>query len=102
MGTWRSTQWSACSAKRPAKDDLEDLINVAVEQLVRQRFELPAFDTLNRAARRVRAAFNRALYKRVYDALSEDDLARLDALFISDLTTFRTGMSSKRMLATRL
>ncbi|MBV9171110.1 MAG: DUF4158 domain-containing protein, partial [Chloroflexi bacterium] len=72
------------------KHELEDLINVAVEQLVRQRFELPAFDTLNRAARRVRAAFNRALYKRVYDALSEDDLVTIDALFISDLTTLRT------------
>jgi hypothetical protein len=72
------------------KHELEDLINVAVERLVRQRFELPAFDTLNRGARRVRAAFNRALYKRVYDALSEDDLARIDGLFISDLTTLRT------------
>jgi hypothetical protein len=72
------------------KHELEDLIKVAIEQLVRQRFELPAFDTLNRAARRVRAAFNRSLYKRVYDALSEDELARIDALFISDLTTLRT------------
>src|SRR6266567_637828 len=60
------------------KHELEDLINVAIEQLVRQRFELPAFDTLNRAARRVRATYNRALYKRVYNALSEDDVARID------------------------
>jgi hypothetical protein len=37
------------------KYELEDLINIAIEQLVRQRFELPVFDTLNRAARRVRA-----------------------------------------------
>jgi hypothetical protein len=51
------------------KHELEDLINVAIEQLVRQRLELPAFDTLNRAARRVRATFIRALYKRVFDAL---------------------------------
>ena len=41
------------------KHELEDLINVAIEQLVRQRFELPAFDTVNRAARHVRARFNR-------------------------------------------
>ncbi len=33
------------------KHEIEDLINVVVEQLVRQRFELPAFDALNRAAR---------------------------------------------------
>ena len=72
------------------KHELEDLFNVAIEQLVRQRFELPAFDTLNRAARRVRATFTRSLYRRVSDALSEDDLARIDALFITDLTTLRT------------
>jgi hypothetical protein len=48
------------------KHELEDLINVGVEQLVRQRYELPSVDTLNRAARRVRATFARALHKRAY------------------------------------
>jgi TnpA family transposase len=72
------------------KHELEDLINVAIEQLVRQRFELPAFDALNRAARRVRAAHNRAIYTRVFEALSEDDLATIEALFVTDLTTLRT------------
>jgi hypothetical protein len=37
------------------KHEIEDLINIAIEQLIRHRFELRAFDTLNRAARRVRA-----------------------------------------------
>jgi hypothetical protein len=80
----------ALSEAASTKHELEDLINVAIEQLVRQRFELPAFDTLNRAARRVRAIVNRALYKRVYEALSEDDLAKIDRLFITDLTTLRS------------
>ncbi len=43
------------------KHDLADLINVAVEDLVHRRYELSAFDTLDRAARHVRAAVNRAL-----------------------------------------
>jgi hypothetical protein len=72
------------------KYEFEDLINVAIEQLVRQQFELPAFDTLNRAARRVRATLTRALYQRVFHALRADDLVRIDALFITDLTTLRT------------
>ena len=72
------------------KHELEDLINVAIEQLVRQRFELPVFDTLNRAGRRVRATLARALYGRVFNALTQEDLARIDALFITDLTTLRT------------
>ncbi len=72
------------------KHELEDLVNIAIEQLVRQRFELPAFDTLNRAARRVRATLTRAVYQRVFRALSQDDLAQIDALFLTDLTTLRT------------
>ena len=52
----------AVAGAASTKHELEDLINIAIEQLVRQRFELPAFDTLNRAARRVRATLIRAVY----------------------------------------
>jgi hypothetical protein len=66
-----------------------DLINVAIEELVRQRWELPAFDTLNRAARKVRAVLNRQLYHRVFAALSPAARRQIDALFIVDLSTRR-------------
>jgi len=72
------------------KNDLADLINVAIEELVRQRYELPAFDTLDRAARHVRAAVNRTLYRRVATALTPQARATIDGLFIADLTTRRT------------
>ena len=39
------------------KDDLADLINVALEELVRCRFELPAFGTLDRAAHSIKSRF---------------------------------------------
>jgi len=80
----------ALAAAASTKHELEDLINIAIEQLVRQRFELPAFDTLNRAARRVRATLTRAVYARIFKALSDEDRARIDGLFITDLTTLRT------------
>jgi uncharacterized protein DUF4158 len=32
------------------KEDLVDLINIGIEELVRQRFELPGFTTLARTA----------------------------------------------------
>jgi hypothetical protein len=54
------------------------------------RFELPTFDTINRAARRVRATLTHTLHERFFTALSQDDLARIDALFITDVTTLRT------------
>jgi len=60
----RHAMITALAEAAATKYELEDLVNVAIEQLVRQRFELPAFDTLNRGARRVRATYNRALYKR--------------------------------------
>ena len=42
-------------------DHPADLINVAIEDLVRQRFELPAFSTLDALATHVRAAVHRCL-----------------------------------------
>jgi hypothetical protein len=33
-------------------EDLADIINVAIEELIRQSFELPGFTTLLRAAQR--------------------------------------------------
>ena len=63
------------------REDLRDLINVALEELTRHRFELPAFSTLVRTARRIRKEVNSTLYRRVADALSLEEQAKLDALF---------------------
>nr|WP_041661395.1 DUF4158 domain-containing protein [Acaryochloris marina] len=43
------------------KHELADLINVAIEELVRHRLELPAFIALDRAARQVRQAVSTQL-----------------------------------------
>lgn len=67
-----------------------DLINVAIEELVHQRFELPAFDTLERAARKVRASLARQLHRQVFAALTPAARGQIDALFIADLATRRT------------
>jgi len=72
------------------KSALVDLINVAIEELVRQQYELPVFDTFNRAARKVRGAVARQLYHRVFAALTPAAHTQIDALFIADLATRRT------------
>src|SRR5262249_40155296 len=51
------------------KDDLVDLINIGIEELIRQRYELPGFTTLRRTAQRARAEINRALFQQVAMAL---------------------------------
>jgi hypothetical protein len=59
------------------REDLADIINTAIEELVRQRFELPAFSALMRAARTARATVNRG---RVSDAIGETAKQRFAAL----------------------
>lgn len=70
--------------------DLVDLINVALEELVRQRFELPGFTTVVQMARDIRAASNETLYQQVSDALEGAAQMQLNQLFYcpeGELTT---------------
>jgi len=67
------------------KEDLADLINVAIEELVRKRYELPAFDTLVRGARHVRSVVYRQFYQQVDTLLSLEEKTRLDTLLTPEL-----------------
>jgi len=62
------------------RDIIADIINVAIEELVRQSYELPAFSTLLRAANRARLEVNSGFYKTVASSLSEAHRAKLDEL----------------------
>jgi hypothetical protein len=53
------------------RDDLPDIINMAIEELIRQRFELPAFSTLLRIARPTRNTVNRRYQSRVCELLDD-------------------------------
>ena len=55
----------AISNAAEVRDHPADLINVAIEELVRQRYELPAFGTLDRLASHIRSIVNTRLFKRV-------------------------------------
>lgn len=67
-----------------AMDNPADLINVAIEELIRRRYELPAFSALDRLAGRVRALVNRGIFARVQARLGDDERARLDRLLDPD------------------
>ena len=45
------------------KNDLADIINVAIEELVHHRYELTVFNTLVRAAKRFRGTVERSFYR---------------------------------------
>lgn len=68
------------------KDDLADLINVGIEELIRQHWELPGYTTLRRTAQRERAAVNRALFQQVAEMIGAEGHQVLDQLFAIDET----------------
>lgn len=80
----RHAMTSAVGEAARTKEDLADLINVAIEELVRKKYELPAFDTLARAARHVRSVLYRRFYQQVDAALGSEEKARIETLFVPD------------------
>lgn len=61
-------------------DNPADLINVAIEELIKERCELPAFSTLDRLVRRIRTLVNYRLFHIVISRLSLEDQQKLDLL----------------------
>jgi Domain of unknown function (DUF4158) len=66
------------------REDLVDIVNIAIEELVRRRYELPAFRRLRDEARRARAAINREFFDRVCRALGEGRCLMIDRLLEVD------------------
>jgi TnpA family transposase len=63
------------------KHDLADLINVAIEELIHHRYELPVFNTLATAAKRIRHTIHRQFYQQLFTSLSQKDKVALNSLF---------------------
>lgn len=62
------------------KQELADIINVVIEELIRQRYELPAFSRLNRSAQRVRNEVNERYFRTLTDPLPLAVLTQFDAM----------------------
>jgi TnpA family transposase len=60
--------------------DPADLINVAVEELARQQFELPAYRTLDVYVNHLRAQTHQQLYAQIMGRLSSENITVLDSL----------------------
>jgi hypothetical protein len=60
-----------------------DLINAALDMLVQQRYELPAFSTLDKLTWRIRAVVNRRVFARIDARLTSDERARFAALLLT-------------------
>ncbi len=60
------------------KEHLADIINVMIEELVCQRFELPAFSRLDRVARSARIEVNQACFEQISGQLTFSQKKQLD------------------------
>jgi hypothetical protein len=73
-----------------AKDNPADLINVALEELVRSRCELPGYTTLDALAATIRTEVNGALYQAVAARIGPVARLRLGRLLLVDTVTRRS------------
>ena len=62
--------------------DPADLINVALENLVRERIEIPAFSTLDRLAGHIRQKVHQQLYEQITQPLTSDQVQALESMLI--------------------
>nr|WP_254904535.1 DUF4158 domain-containing protein [Bacillus thuringiensis] len=74
-------------------DHPPDLINVAIEELIKERYELPAFSTLDRLVRRVRTLVNNRLCHTVMSQLSKQEKYKLDELLRTSQETKHSGFN---------
>jgi hypothetical protein len=64
------------------KDHPPDLINIAIEELIKNRCELPSFRVLDELAGQIRRTVNQELYQQVYDQLSKEQINTLNELLL--------------------
>jgi TnpA family transposase len=75
-----------------------DLINAAIDALIRSRYELPSFWTLKRMAQRVHALVQRQLVERVSGRLTVEQTERLDRLLVIEFEQRQTAFNALKRL----
>src|SRR6266700_5633414 len=79
-------------------DNPADMINAALEELIKQRFELPAFSTLDRLTGRVRALVYGRISRMVQRRMTADMKLLLEALFEIHLPSHRSLFSQLKLV----
>ncbi|MGH2722186.1 MAG: DUF4158 domain-containing protein, partial [Actinomycetota bacterium] len=90
---------SAIEGGAQTKDNPADLINVALEEIVRARCEIPGYTTLDEMASRIRARVNGGFFGQVVGRMSDADIRALEQLLQVDPTTRRSGFDALKQPA---
>ncbi len=90
-GKARAVAEGVIRAVAQVKDNPADLINVALEELVKARCELPDYTTLDELAATVRTEVNTGIFNTIGGRMSDADIAMLDGLLAVDAVTKRSA-----------
>lgn len=82
-------------------DNPADLINAGIEELIKERFELPAFSTIDNRVQKLRNWVNHRLFTQIAQRLSPAEIETLDGLLISEQKTFRSPFNRLKDLPKR-
>ena len=74
-------------------DNPADLINAAIEDLIRHRCELPAYSTFDDLTQRIRTQVNTSLFQQAAAQLTADHRTHLDQLLTVDPDAGRSGFA---------
>lgn len=87
----RATAEDAIRTAAQTKDNPADLINVALDVLVKQGCELPGYTTLDEATKTIRTRVNRGFFTAVAARIGPGHRAGLERLMVVDPATRRSG-----------
>jgi Domain of unknown function (DUF4158) len=82
-------------------DNPADLLNVALETLIKERYELPGCSTLDRLARRIRTLVNRRFFLTIFQRLSAADCTQWEDLLTVDPRLHRSRYNRLKQLPKR-
>ena len=92
---------SAVNESATVMDNPADLMNVTIAELIKNRYELPGFNTLNRLVRRVRNLVNQNLFKLVLSRINDDYQQRLLDLLDNHPVEYRSLYNNIKQLPKR-
>jgi Domain of unknown function (DUF4158) len=84
QATARKIAAEAIRTAAETKDNPADLINIALEELVKSNCEWPGYTTLNRMAGQIRTEVNTRMHELVYARMTGDERRRILALLRVD------------------
>lgn len=79
-------------------DNPADLINVAIEEVVKERYELPGFNTLDRLVNHLRKEVNQQIFSQVISQLNPEYIQRLKDLLDNNAAVERSPYNDLKKL----